>query len=509
MAAPHEKLAQSLRLLKDLQDRGVVAIQSRDLTRTHRARLIKNGFLQEIIKGWYVISSYRDLPGESTAWYVSFWGFVAAYLTKRFKNDWCLSPEQSLLIHANNWTVPRQLIVRSSKGNNNLVAFPHHTSIFDVKYAMPASADIETINQLRVYRVLPALIACSPRFFAQHATDIKTVLVQFRDASEVLRPLFKKDQTVVAGRLAGAFRAMNRDRIADDIISAMRAADYDVREHNPFANAAPNLQISREQSPYVNRLKIMWQTMREVVLMYFPKPRKTESDKKKYLKQVDATYATDAYHSLSIEGYRVNPELIERVQSGVWNLDIYKSDREHAAALAARGYWLAFNVVKKSLEKALDHINPGKIFYDDHGKWYQGLFLPCIIAGILKKEDLSGYRRHPVYIRNSMHVPPKFEAVVDLMEALANLLREEQEPAVRVVLGHFFFVYIHPYMDGNGRTARFLMNVMLAAGGYPWIVIPVEMRNQYFSALEMASTQQNIRPFTKFLAGLLYKKIVI
>ena len=55
-------------------------------------------------------------------------------------------------------------------------------------------------------------------------------------------------------------------------------------------------------------------------------------------------------------------------------------------------------------------------------------------------------------------------------------LEAETEPSVRVVLGHFIFVYIHPYLDGNGRMGRFFMNVMLASGGYPWTIIPVERR---------------------------------
>jgi Fic family protein len=76
-----------------------------------------------------------------------------------------------------------------------------------------------------------------------------------------------------------------------------------------------------------------------------------------------------------------------------------------------------------------------------------------------------------------------FVAVRDCMPAFFELLHEEPEPAVRIVLGHFVFVYIHPYMDGNGRIGRFLMNVMLAAGGYSWTVIPVERRNEYMGAL--------------------------
>jgi Fic family protein len=73
---------------------------------------------------------------------------------------------------------------------------------------------------------------------------------------------------------------------------------------------------------------------------------------------------------------------------------------------------------------------------------------------------------------------------------------------VRVVLGHFVFVYIHPYMDGNGRMGRFHMNAMLASGGYPWAVIPVEERDTYMAALEEGSVGQNITPFTDFLARL-------
>ena len=64
------------------------------------------------------------------------------------------------------------------------------------------------------------------------------------------------------------------------------------------------------------------------------------------------------------------------------------------------------------------------------------------------------------------------------------------------------FVYIHPYMDGNGRMGRFLMNVMLASGGYPWTVIPLEKRERYMAALESASVKQDIGLFVRFLGRL-------
>ena len=79
-------------------------------------------------------------------------------------------------------------------------------------------------------------------------------------------------------------------------------------------------------------------------------------------------------------------------------------------------------------------------------------------------------------------------------------LKNEASPAVRAVLGHFMFVFIHPYIDGNGRIGRFIMNLMLISGGYNWTVIRVDQRDRYFQALENVSVQGDIRPFTKFLA---------
>ena len=93
------------------------------------------------------------------------------------------------------------------------------------------------------------------------------------------------------------------------------------------------------------------------------------------------------------------------------------------------------------------------------------------------------------------------------MPVLFELLENESEASVRSVLGHFIFVYIHPYMDGNGRMGRFLMNAMLASGGFPWTVIPVEERKSYMTSLEKASAEHNIEPFTKFIAYLVDRSL--
>ncbi|MBV8665379.1 MAG: Fic family protein, partial [Burkholderiaceae bacterium] len=107
-----------------------------------------------------------------------------------------------------------------------------------------------------------------------------------------------------------------------------------------------------------------------------------------------------------------------------------------------------------------------------------------------------------VFIRGALHVPLAKEAVRECMPVFFELLASEPHPAVRAVLGHFFFVYIHPYMDGNGRLARFIFNAMLVTGGYVWTIVPLQQRQPYMAALEQASSFRNIQPLAKFFAGL-------
>jgi Fic family protein len=142
------------------------------------------------------------------------------------------------------------------------------------------------------------------------------------------------------------------------------------------------------------------------------------------------------------------------------------------------------------------------VFRNALPRWYQALFGPSVRAGILKASDLAGYRNDQVFIRGALHVPLSKEAVRECMPVLFGLLEAETEPQARAVLGHFAFVYIHPYMDGNGRLARFLMNLMLVPAGYVWTVIPVERRAEYMNALEQASSFANIPPFAAFVADL-------
>ncbi|WP_353613370.1 Fic family protein [Mangrovibacter phragmitis] len=332
---------------------------------------------------------------------------------------------------------------------------------------------------------------------------MRTALSMVTDASDVLSILLEGNHSVIAGRLAGAFRNIGRDLIANNILKGMQAADFKVQEEDPFAE---KVQISfgrRDVSPYVNRIRLMWAQMREGVIAHFPPVSSQAINIEIYMAEVEDKYITDAYHSLSIEGYRVTPELIQLVKSGNWQAESSDESRKHLDAMAAKGYRDAFQEVKKSVRAVLEGKNPADVLEQTHSDWYLALFSPSVAAGIIKQSELAGYRTGPVYIRQSMHTPPNRDAIRDMMPTLFDLLAEEENAAVRAVLGHFIFVYIHPYFDGNGRMGRFIMNLMMASGGYPWTVVPVERRNEYMQALEAASVKQDIVPFTQLLASLI------
>ena len=241
-------------------------------------------------------------------------------------------------------------------------------------------------------------------------------------------------------------------------------------------------------------------TFRGAVLETFKDlPPNPVSKPEAYIQHVEAVYEHDAYNSLSIEGYRVTPELIEKIRSGAWNPEGDPQDRQQIAAMAAKGYLEAFRLVEKSVGRVLQGRTRAGWFDKDYQDWYRALFSESVRAGLLESYHLAGHRNAPVFIRTSRHVPPPHEAVNDAMDALLDFLEGEQEAIVRAVLGHWLFGFIHPYMDGNGRMARFLMNVMMASGGYPWTIVRTTRRRVYLDALEAASAEQNILPFANFI----------
>lgn len=500
MANIQELLADSLEVLRQLQDKepNLILHGTEVISRTHLNRMLSNGWLKEVMKGWY-IPSRPGSEGDTTVWYTSYWHFVRAYADSRFGSEWSLSAESSLDFHSGKTTVPRRLILKSPKASNNIVSLLYGHSLLPLKSELTKNIVMDSIYGLRLYSLESALVYASPSYYSNDHVSAKICLSMIDNASELLKILTDNGATTRAGRIIGALRSVGKGTIADEILSTMREFGYTVTEDNPFSADTRTTTIYAK-SPYVARMRMMWATMKEQVLENFPQMPKAVTDIESYLDHVDEKYLEDAYHSLSIEGYQVSRELIDKVRSGNWQPD--GDDKEHKSALVARGYYQAFQSVKDSVRKILAGVNAGDILEEDHSRWYRQMWMPFVSAGILTASDLIGYRTNQVYIRGSQHIPLNPHAVSDAMPELFRLINEEPDPRVRAVLGHFMFVFIHPYMDGNGRIGRFILNAMLASGGYPWTVVPLEKRGEYMSALEKASVSGDISDFTRLIAEL-------
>ena len=501
MAKPNEKLAEALRALKLLQRKYNGVIESGDLKEVQRAILVDEGFLRLVMKGWYICANPRDHAGDSTAWYANFWSFLSGYLAKRFKKRYCLNADASLILHTRSTRIPRQVTVITTESGTSVLDLPYGSSVLIYPDKKNTPRHQTEVKGLQVHSLPETLCKLSPQSFISNPRDAEIAINMIGDPGELLEILLTKEGSVAAaGRLAGALRFVGRAEDAERIIHTMKLGKYDIREINPFLIPVPTLGNTRERSPYIMRLQSLWSGWREEVLALFPPAPGLARNADAYLANVDERYVVDAYNSLSIEGYQVTDALIDRVAQQGWNPDDDQQDKKDQDALAARGYYQAFQSVRITLKEILAGKNSGAIVRNAHHRWYAELFSPSVAAGLLEPHQLAGYRNGPVFIRNSMHTPLPREALTDSMETLFNLIEQEPEPAVRAVLGHQLFVFIHPYFDGNGRMGRFLMNAMLASGGYPWTVIRVQRRSAYMAALENASSDGDIKPLALFIA---------
>jgi hypothetical protein len=127
------------------------------------------------------------------------------------------------------------------------------------------------------------------------------------------------------------------------------------------------------------------------------------------MRLVDDTHQSDACRSLSIEGHGVSMELIERVRAGNWNPENHDADRQSRDALAARGYWQAFQVVRANLGEIITGTKPARLIRTSHREWHRELSQPCITAGLIPAAALASYRNNAVFLRTPGYVPPRWD----------------------------------------------------------------------------------------------------
>lgn len=500
-----ERVARALTELHAVLGGSRNVVRGAELKAASRAALQEAGWLREILKGWYFVCDPAAEDGDTTLFFANFWEYLGSYLAGRFGENYCLSAEDSLGRHARANVVPRQVGALLKVRQSQIQPLAHGYSLaMYPSQAFPTGGNVTMLEGLRVMSLPYCLVQLGPTAYRNNQEDVEVVLRTLTDASDIAR-LSDVNATGVA-RVVAALHQIERHDLAREIetvLSGMRVSPPKVP--NPFEQLTIRLD-SRPLSPLHARIGMLWARHRDAVLaekVAVP----TATSVADYLAQVEAVRVEDAYHSLSIERYRVTPEMVQRVAEGTWNANAEKSNRD---ALAAKGYLDAFRLVAADAGRAYEcrsAADAARRVADRHHAWFQALFGVSVDVGFLRASDLAGYRRHMVFLRGSLHSPPHFDYVRDGMQALLACLAEEPDSFVQAVLGHWLFGYVHPYMDGNGRLARFLMNVMLAGGGYPWTVIRLEDRDAYMAALEQASVAGDIGPFARFIADALRRSL--
>ncbi len=120
-----------------------------------------------------------------------------------------------------------------------------------------------------------------------------------------------------------------------------------------------------------------------------------------------------------------------------------------------------------------------------------------VLKGI--DDDYAGrYRGEQVFISGAKHIPPAHFLIQEKMERMMDWYHKEGfllHPVERGAMLHAIFTGIHPFVDGNGRTSRLLLNLEVMKDGFPPVVIKAENRLAYYEALDKAHTTEDYRDF--------------
>ena len=127
-----------------------------------------------------------------------------------------------------------------------------------------------------------------------------------------------------------------------------------------------------------------------------------------------------------------------------------------------------------------------------------------LILKEIDNENAGKYRRENVTIKGANHIPPDFVKVPELMEKLILNYKtwNEYHPIIQATLLHGELVKIHPFVDGNGRTSRLIMNLDLMKHGFNPVIIKKENRLQYYEVLDKAHTTKDYTDFVKLITEL-------
>jgi len=220
-------------------------------------------------------------------------------------------------------------------------------------------------------------------------------------------------------------------------------------------------------------------------------------DLDKLLENIEHNVAHDSYHSLTIENYNVSIEDINILNDPI---NHEKESEEIQNKLTIKWYLRSYKMVVDQIK--LDYWNGAHINKNFITTINNNLFQD--IADSKNYELQNEYRKHNIEITGTTHLPPNFNLVEEYMDVFLEYINDievktKEDKIRKAVMTHFLFVYIHPFGDGNGRTARFLMNHTLWSDKLDWVTVLSDRKKEYIDGLKKASEKEDITDFTKVI----------
>lgn len=469
-----------------------------------REFLLKEKFIFKAYRGCWILKRPEDSIEEILP--ILFWQIVSKVISPL--GHWGVRGRSALEIYNGAQAAQGNLIVRTRKKTNRKISLPLG---FDLSLVYDPDFDERLIRKIEIAGVtipvdIPEKVLIDLRSLGSDP-DVLSFIAGTHFDLKIIEALYAKSpRPIVFRRLIRLAKEVERfdlvvglERIIETYTYYRVARRENIEEK--FITKKPALITS----PWVIRQKQQIKEFEKVLekLLKSKMAGLRRGSINRLLVQAREHKKYDTYHSTTLEGYRITPEEVDALLSGIAPEDKQVQDEKYFEALKNRmailGYSEAFDFI---INKTHEDFNQPEMTEDLVKDIYYRLFKPSANAGLIDYITLVSYRNVPAFIRGTPYVPPSHLKLPELMADYVSSISQIKNPVVRAILAHYFFVTIHPYVDGNGRTARFLMNYLLMASGYPWITIRADQRVEYFDALKKGQVNGDILPFGKFILKL-------
>jgi len=218
---------------------------------------------------------------------------------------------------------------------------------------------------------------------------------------------------------------------------------------------------------------------------YRPLAKKELHELKEYFR-IGLTYTSNALEGNSLTETETKIVLEEGITIGG------KLIKDHLETIGSSdAYDLIYKLAKRTNIEEKDILNLQKLFYFR-----------------IDPKQAGKYRKIQVFISGTEFIPPAAHEIPKLMKKFSQeitTLKEKYHPVEYAALLHLKLVTIHPFVDGNGRTARLLMNLALMQESYPITIIPPIVRREYIDAIKKSQTDNDDNQFINFIASMVYE----